>query len=226
MDQAQSDLHWIRAPRQLRTQQSLERLLDAAEVLLTDKCFDDIHVTDVARRAGTSVAAFYRRFKDKDALLHALHERWCEQAFATADDFLVRERWEGSGIREILESLFPFLIEVVQRNESLDRAIYQRAMTDERMRERSSRLTRYVVAGLADLLMERRDTIRHRDPRRAVSFALIQAVALLVQHFTAAFREFEPFPMSDEQIAAELANSCLAYLGVRDADVPIQGEDT
>ncbi|MFP6654819.1 MAG: helix-turn-helix domain-containing protein, partial [Myxococcota bacterium] len=61
-----TELHWIRPPRQARTHQSLERLLDVAERLLRDKPFDELHVRELALRAETSVAAFYRRFKDKD----------------------------------------------------------------------------------------------------------------------------------------------------------------
>ena len=81
-------LQWIRPPRQARTQETLERLLDAAEALLAEKRFEDVHITEIASRADTSVAAFYRRFNDKEGLLHALHERLCEEAFATADDAL------------------------------------------------------------------------------------------------------------------------------------------
>jgi AcrR family transcriptional regulator len=218
------ELHWIRTPRQARTQQSLERLLDAAQSLLRHKRFEDVHVADVAERAGTSVGGLYRRFKDKDGLLHALHERLVEEAFATAADVLDRDRWQGAGIAEILFTIFPFLIEVLQRHENLDRAIYQRALTDDLMRERSSRLLRYVVAGLGDLLVERSDEIRHPEPEVAVPFGLLQSVAFLVHHYTAAFREIEPVPLGDERIAQELATNCLAYLGVRDPYAPFGGE--
>ena len=198
-------------------------MLDAAEALLGDKGFEDIHVSEIARRAQSSVAGFYRRFKDKDALLHALHERLCEEAFATADDVLVSERWEGAGIAEILSVVIPFVIEVLQRHEALDRAIYQRALADELMRERASRLTRYVVLGMSELLLERSEEIHHQDPQMAVSFALVQAMALLVQHYTVAMREIEPVLMSDEQVAFEVTSSCLAYLGVRDPNAPFEG---
>ena len=117
----QPPLQWIRPPRQARTQQSLERLLDAAEVLLRDKSFDDIHVSEIALRADTSVAAFYRRFHDKNALLYALHQRFSDAAIATADDVLQDERWASAGIREILEKIVPFLIEVLRSQESLQR---------------------------------------------------------------------------------------------------------
>lgn len=220
LPRAQAELQWIRPPRQARTQMSMERLLDAAEALLGDKRFEEIHVSEIALRAETSVAGFYRRFKDKDALLHALHERLCEEAFATADDVLASERWEGADIADILSVVIPFVIEVLNRHAALDRAIYQRALADELMRERSSRLTRYVVSGMSELLLERSEEIHHQKPQMAVSFALVQAMALLVQHYTVAMREIEPVLMSDQQVALEVAASCLAYLGVRNPNVP------
>lgn len=207
-------LHWISPPRQSRTQQSLERLLDAAEELLLDKCFDDVHVAEVARRADTSVAAFYRRFTDKDALLHALHERLCEEVFATANDALRAERWEGAGVEEILASILPFFIEAFRSHASLDRAIHQRALSDELLRERSMRLARHVITGLSALLLERHHEIHHPEPELAVSFALAQMTSLLVQHYTAGFLEIELVPTSDEQVSRELARTCLTYLGI------------
>jgi len=208
-----TQLHWIRPPRQQRTHQGLERILDVAEQLLRDKGFDDIHVREVALRANTSVAAFYRRFNDKDGLLHALHERRCEEAFATADDAFDPERWVGADIEEILHTIFPFLIEVMQPNESLYRAIYQRAITDDLMRERAMKLNRYVLSGLSELLMARKVEIHHPRPAAAISFALTQVVALLIQQYTVGIRDLGPISLSDEAIATELTTSCLAYLG-------------
>ena len=224
MPQQPRDLHWIRPPRQARTHQSLERLLDVAERLLHDKHFDDIHVREIALRADTSVAAFYRRFTDKDALLHALHERRCEEAFATADDALSPVRWRYATIAEILSVIFPFMIDAIHSNEGLDRAIYQRAMTDELMRERSMKLNRYVVAGISKLMIERIGEIRHPDPRMAVSFTLIQATALLIHYYTAGIRDIGSVPMSDSQIADELTTSCLAYLGIAHSHSSNQGD--
>ncbi len=205
-------LQWIRPPRQERTQQSLGRLLDAAESLLRDKAFDDIHVADIALRADTSVASFYRRFKDKNALLHALHERFSDAAIATADDALRAERWEGSGIREILDSVFPFLIEVLQSQEMLQRAVYRIALSDESIRERSLGLRRYVLSGLSELLLARRSEIRHPEPEKAVPFALVQAGALLTECFLTGMRDTSLLPSSDREISDQIVQSCCSYL--------------
>jgi AcrR family transcriptional regulator len=224
--QPTQELHWVQPARQARTHESLERILIAAETLVGQKRFQDIHVAEVARLAGVSVASFYRRLKDKDALLHALHERICAEAIATADDALSEDRWRGAGINEILSTLFPFLVEAVQRHKGLDRAIYQRALSDDVMRERSSRLMRHVLAGLSKLLLERADEIQHPQPALAVSFALVQASGLLIQHYTAGMREFELVPMTDEQISRELVTSVLGYLGIRDTSALFRGNST
>ena len=214
MSHSPPPLQWIRPPRQARTQRSLERLLDSAEELLREKCFEDVHVTEVARRAGTSVASFYRRFRDKDALLHALHERHCDQAFATADDALRADRWEGAGIREILTRVLPFVIETLERNEMLERAMLQRMLSDMSMRQRISGLRRHVMNRLSELLMDRREEIRHPDPALAVAFGVGQAGALLTEYYTLGARESEIVPMSDQQVADELTRSLCGYLRV------------
>ena len=213
-------LRWIRPPRQVRTQESLERLLDAAEALLTEKRFEDVHVSEIAKRAGSSVAAFYRRFEDKEALLHALHERLCEQALATADDALAPARWEGAGIREVLGTIVDFLIRVLEARETLDLAVYQRGLTDAAFRERSMRISRHVMEGVSKLLLARRAEIGHPDPARAVAFAMTQVSSLLVHTFTAGYRDLALVRMSDAEIAGELVESCLAYLQVHRAPAP------
>jgi len=207
-----TSLQWILPPRQARTQQTLERLLDAAESLLQDKSFEDIPVSEIALRADTSVAAFYRRFKDKNGLLHALHERFCEAAIATANDALEPRRWEGANIREILDTVIPFLIDVLRRRETLQRAVYRIAVSDESMFERAFRLRRHIVKGLTELLLDRRDEILHPNPAAAVPFALAQASALLTEVYVSGMSDPSQLPSSDSQIAEEIVESCCSYL--------------
>jgi len=216
----ENPLQWIRPPRQLRTQQSLERLLDAAELLLRDKDFEDIPVSEIALRAETSVASFYRRFKDKNALLHGLHQRFFDEALATADMALDGQRWEGANIREILGSVIPFLIEVIQQQEMLQRAVYRLALSDAAMRERSLRLRRYVLGGLSDLLLARRAEVRHPDPETAIAFGLVQAGALVTECYVTGMRDPSLFPANDDLIAEQLVQSLCSYLLGAAADFP------
>ena len=65
-------LRWVRPPQQARSQETLHRILDAAEVLVAEKSFEDASVSEIVRRANSSVGAFYARFEDKDAVLRVL----------------------------------------------------------------------------------------------------------------------------------------------------------
>jgi AcrR family transcriptional regulator len=198
-----------------RSQQTLERLLDAAEVLIEEKGFDDVPVAEIARRARSSVGATYARFKDKDAILHAVHDRFCEEAYATADRALDPGRWEGAAIPEIVAEVVEFLVHSVREREGLMRTLAAR-LFDPQIRLRSERLGRCVNEGLASLLLAHRDQITHPDPALACDFACRQL------HFTldglVARAAFDPgmLPMSDAEISSEITRSILAYLGVRE----------
>lgn len=205
-------LRWIRPPRQARSQQTLDRILDAAEALLEDKGFEDVKVADVVDRAGSSVGAFYARFRDKEGLLHALQERWLEQAVATADDALDPERWRLAGTAEILRSVVPFLVGVFRERKGLLRAFVLRHYTDAGFREQRERLSDYVADKLCTLLRARLDEIQHEDPELAARFGLglvfdgIQSAVL--------FDGARSPALSDAHLAHELTRVYLAYLGV------------
>jgi AcrR family transcriptional regulator len=208
-----SELRWIRPPQQARSQETLERLLDAAEQLVTEKGFEDTAVAEVARRAASSVGAFYARFPDKDALLHALYERYHEQAIATADAALEPARWEEARIAEILDAVVRFLVSLYREQNGLIRAFVVRNHTDAEFHARRERLLHYVNERLSALLLARRDEISHPDPEKAAAFGLIQVFATL--DTVMLFGEQRPgaLVLSDDDLAAELTRAYLAYLG-------------
>ena len=205
---------WIQPPRQRRSQQTLERLLDAAEALIEEKGFEDTTLADVARRAGSSVSAFYRRFRDKDALLHALHERHQEQCRATVEHNLAPEQWEEASITEILVDFSVFAVEVARWKQGFRRAVFRRSLSDPVFAERELQLQRLIGKGMTQLLMARRSEIRHPDPTIAVDFVWRQIIAVLTRRFDAAPLDLEIVPLSDERLVREATRAALAYLGI------------
>src|SRR5687768_6072455 len=105
-------LEWVRPPRQERSQKTLERILDAAELLFGKKGYERTSVAEICAAAGSSVGAFYARFPDKQALLHQMHERFCEQAIATAEAVLEPSRWRGVATTEFLRASLGFLVAI------------------------------------------------------------------------------------------------------------------
>ncbi|OYW21927.1 MULTISPECIES: TetR/AcrR family transcriptional regulator [unclassified Sphingomonas] len=60
-----------KAPQQTRSRQTELRLMEATMALLKEGGLEACQIPEVARRAGVSVGAVYRRFDDKNALLAA-----------------------------------------------------------------------------------------------------------------------------------------------------------
>lgn len=207
------ELHWVRTPRQARSQETLDRILDAAEALVAEKGFEDATVADVARRAGSSVGAFYARFRDKDGLLYALYERYFEQATATADVALDPARWEGASIDEILRSVVRFLVRVYRERTGLIRAFVVRNHMDGEFRARQERLSHYVSERLSRLLLARVAEIRHPNPARAAAFGLTLVVSTIESVVLFGEMRSNALALSDEEMSTELAQAFLAYLG-------------
>jgi AcrR family transcriptional regulator len=213
---AAPELRWVRPPRQARSQETLDRLLDAAEQLVAEKGFEDATLAELVRRAGSSVGAFYARFRDKDGLLYALYERYLEQAIATADVALDPRRWEGASIPAIVRAVVPFLVSVYRERAGLIRAFVLRNHVDAEFRARQERLSHHVNAGLSRLLVARAAEIRHPDPARAASFGLTMTVNTIESAVLFGELRSSVLTLSDEELAAELIRAFLAYLGVHD----------
>ena len=207
-------LRWVRPPQQARSQQTLDRILDAAESLVAEKGFDDTPVAEIARLAGSSVGAFYSRFADKDALLGALSERFIAQAIATADVALDPERWQRASIEEITAAVVHFLVEIHRERRGLLRAFARRTVVDPAFQARRERLSQHVAEGLSALLLAHRAEIQHADPQRAAAFALTMVFGSLEHTILFGEMRSSAFAWSDEVLASELARAFLAYLVV------------
>lgn len=211
-----SGLRWVRPPQQARSQETLDRILDAAEVLVAEKGFEDASVAEIVRRAGSSVGAFYARFQDKDGLLYALYERYLEQATATADAALDPARWEGADVPRILRAVVRFLVTIYREQTGLIRAFVLRNHVDADFAARQQRLSHYVNEKLARLLLARRAEIGHADPERAVVFGMTQVFSALEGVMLFGETRSSSLTLSDDELATELTRAFLAYLGVVD----------
>ena len=207
-------LRWVRPPQQARSRETLDRILDAAEALVQEKGFDDTPVSEIVRRAGSSVGAFYSRFPDKDALLHALYERYFEQAIATADDALDPSHWQRAGTSELVGAVIAFLVEIYREQRGLIRAFVIRNHVDAEFQARRGRLSHYVSDRLSALLMARGAEICHPDPRRAATFGMTLVFSTLDSTMLFGETRSGADALSDEELAAELTRAFLAYLGV------------
>ncbi|MBX7168233.1 MAG: TetR/AcrR family transcriptional regulator [Pirellulales bacterium] len=206
-------LHWVHPPRQSRSQESLERLLDAAEELFASKGFEQTTIAELVRKANSSVGAFYLRFKDKDAVLFCLHERFCEAAQATASDVLDGQRWATSTIREILAETVPFLVEVYRQRSSLFRMFILRSGTDPQFAQRWLPMHSHLFDRVRELLLARREEIHHPEPEVAVEMGLQLVLATLDTLTLLPGMNTRGLHLDNPKLPDELVRMFVTYLG-------------
>lgn len=68
--------------KQARSRKTRDALIAAAWKLLQSHPWADISINDIVKLGGSSVGAFYSRFKDKEALLEALAAEWLEERWS------------------------------------------------------------------------------------------------------------------------------------------------
>jgi AcrR family transcriptional regulator len=209
-----NQVEWVKPTHQARSQETLERILDAAEEVISERGFDNATVSEIVRRGKSSVGSMYARFNDKDSLLVCLHERFCEQALATTEAALDASRWEGATIAEIFSAAIPFVVQVYHHRRGLIRAFIVRGSGDHQFAERAGRLSRAISEKLIALLIARRQEITHPDPTLAVDFGLRMTFDTLDQATLYWDIQRSTIKYSPQQLAEELSRAFLSYLGV------------
>src|SRR5262245_27122354 len=156
-------LHWVKPPQQARSQKTLERLLDAAEELIAERGVASVTVSEVVRRAGSSVGAFYARFPDKDALLATLHERSCAEALATSELALDPKRWESIDLAAAIFEIVKFAGVLYRERRGIVIAFIELSAANPTFAERRAALESETGARLLAFLKTRESEIAHPD---------------------------------------------------------------
>jgi len=208
----QPSLTWVRPPQQERSQKRLARMIDAAEELILEVGAENLTVAEVARRADSSVGAFYARFRDKEALLRCVFERFYEEAVATAEDALAPARWEHADIADAVAALMTFMVRTFRQRRRLVAAFTLRAAAESEFAALSESLGERVAVRMRELVAAHEVAVAHRDPERAVSVLVWMVMSALEARTLYSPKSLESF--DDEEIAVELTGMALAYLGV------------
>jgi AcrR family transcriptional regulator len=210
-----SRLSSVSPPKQARSEQTLLRLLDAAEDLIRDKGLGDVSIPEIVQRAGSSVGGFYARFKDKDELLRALEERFFRRLDERVEELANPGRWEGATTAAIVTACIRELVSTYRADYPMIQAFLARAAKSVEVRDEGLRFRQRVSSRIGHLLLTRRDELAHPEPEVAIDLAVQLAFGLMLQSVIAGGIRAGGRALSDAAIEAELTRSFLAYVGIR-----------
>jgi AcrR family transcriptional regulator len=206
-------------PRQARSRESLRKLLKAAADVLGQHGVEGTTIPRIARHAGLTPGAVYRRFRDKDALLETVILGILER----------QEERMKTGITPAMAAQIPlpvFAGQVIggmvisyRMNAPLLRALRQfiQGRDQTRFGKKASRLERRSFERIVDLFLTHSKDISHSNPRTAVSLGLMMVVSTLYE-LVVLPQDMDAWkgllPKDDPALKSELIRAFLSYLGV------------
>jgi AcrR family transcriptional regulator len=205
---------FFRPPQQSRSQETLDRILDAAEQVLAEKAFGEATLAEIMERAGVTVGAFYRRYPDKNALLRHLDERFFAEMSLRAGELFDPAKWVGVSARPIIELFAQQAVEVYSTRRGLMRSLFLRARTDTVLQQSALDVNKRYITQLRAVLMPLRAEMTHPDPERAIELGFMMSIGSLRE--LVVFGEIWPAPPAhNPALAAEVARMYCGYLGIR-----------
>jgi AcrR family transcriptional regulator len=207
-------------PRQARSRETLQQLLDAAEAMLLRHGAEGATLPRIAKHAGVAPATVYRRFRNKDALMAAVFNRFAERSSGAVGAQFDPESVRPIGLVQFSTNVIQGMVKGFRASGPLTRAAMQYA--EDHPRNASIRATAASEARgfeqMVDAFLIWRGEIKHPDPEHAIRFAfLIVACVLRDLVIFDRMRLMRPvMSVDDDLLKHELPRVFLHYLGVQD----------
>lgn len=207
------------APQQARSRESSRKLIKAAAEVLGQHGVEGTTIPRIAHHAGLTPGAIYRRFHDKDALLEtvvlSILERQDERIRLALTPAMARQ----IPLALFAEQLINSMLVSYRASAGLLRGIRQfvHGRPHTAFYRRVVKLEFRTLLYLVELFLAHRKEIKHPNPRRAVSFALMMVGSsltqlILVDHDLSNWQHV--IPKDDQSLKRELLRAFLGYLGV------------
>ena len=191
--------------------------------LFFEKGADATSVADIASHAGCSVGSVYHHFRDKKALLYALHDPDDRPIQKSAGRAVDPARREGESITDILAAILNLRSNSNEHGRASSVQDLKLLITTHHCVKISPDLQADYYQGLHRLLSQRSAEVRHPDPDFACGFVLDQITAMMRSRGDPLFRKTQVSPCSDRQFMIELIRSACAYLQIpmpNETDLP------
>ena len=207
-------LRTVSEPKQARSEETLRRLLNAAEALIVEKGHRAVSILDIARRANSSVGGFYARFRDKNELLRALEERHFQELSERVERLADPLRWAGADTAAIVEAAVTELVTITREKRPIIAAFLANALEDPVLLEGGLRFRRSVEERLSALVLSRRDEMSHPEPALAIELAIQTAFAIMQQHVLIEETRAQGRALTDDELRREITMLVLRYVGI------------
>ncbi len=207
------------APQQERSRESLRKLMKAAAEVLGHHGVEGTTIPRIAHHAGLTPGAVYRRFRDKDALLETVILGILQRQDERIRLVLTPAVTGKLPLPLFADQLIKSMLISYRASAGLLRGIRQfvQGRTNTAFYRKVVDLEFRTYRYLVELFLTHGKEIKHPNPKRAVSFALMMLSSSLTELILVDqdMRNWQQVIAKDDQsLRRELLRAFLSYLGV------------
>src|SRR3954451_2717989 len=166
-DAMDADLE-VRPPKQRRSREAWNRVLDAGVALLEDGGYDAFTIAAVCERAQVAPTALYARTTSKDALFLAVYEHGIARLRAEQQVFADPTHWSGLAPAALVREGVAQVVGISLRHRRYLRAVVLVSGVHPEVHARGGRYVHELAGLFAAVVLGARHAIRHEDPEHAV----------------------------------------------------------
>lgn len=204
------------APQQQRSRETLARIINAGYEVAALEGFEATTLAKIAQRAGIAISTVYTRFKDKDALLHALHETATERSRAEIAEAYNEKTWEGRSLKSFLAEVIERSLQLTEQMAGFQKACFQRALSDPIFAAREAKVRQELLVKTRELFIAKRSEIGHPHLDIAVQFFVALYISVITEHVMTS--TFPVETLNSRQIGEELLDACARYLRLKSGE--------
>jgi AcrR family transcriptional regulator len=172
---------FARKPKQTRSRQSFDRMLDAATQIIAEGGLSALTLAEVSRRSKVSIGSIYCRVDGKEDLLRAVQARALAQMDHEFALLLTRVRRRALPLRELVPTMVRELASFLRRHSQLLSAFMQQAASDETVRATGAKSWAQTALDFKLMILERRDEFGHPNPEHAADMCFVVVYGCLAR---------------------------------------------
>ncbi|MFG2799934.1 TetR/AcrR family transcriptional regulator [Streptomyces pseudovenezuelae] len=211
-DTAQAADLEIRPPKQRRSREAWNRVLDAGVSILEDGGYEAFTIAAVCERAEVAPPAIYARTTSKEALFLAVYEHGMRRLRVDQQVFSDDSRWAGLSAAGLVREAVAETGRAFLRHERFLRAVVLTSASHPEVRRRGSRYSQDLGNSFAGVVLRAADAITLPDAETAVRscFSTVFAASVIRVAYGPGFAR--PAPVEDDVFIADLAETAVRYL--------------
>lgn len=201
-----------RVPKQGRSRQSFERIIEGTIDLLRERPYDQITLAEICERSEVSTGSLYGRVAGKDELLRAVQVRFLERLSEQFSAEAERIASEAHGLAQVVPAVVASMGTLLMENASVLRSFMLRSATDPAIEAAGKQSAHDNHARFIALIKACAGEIRHPQPDRAIDSGM-----LLIYATQARFLGLDSVGGAGEggkwhQLLEDLSDMMLAFL--------------